>query len=51
MKTKYLLVEWPESQKWLDHEDCYLATGTNIEDLISGPIVFVPETIYNLSNK
>ena len=41
MKTKYILVEWPESQKWIDHSDCYLC-GNKLNCAI-----FVPEDIYN----
>ena len=45
MKTKYILVEFPESQKWIGHSDCYLC-GDKLECA-----VFVPENIYNNSIK
>lgn len=44
MRTKYVLVEWPESQKFMDHDECYSCPA------IDGAM-FVPEKIYNLSNK
>lgn len=40
METKYLLVEWPESQYFIGHEKCYLC-----EELDSA--YFVPEEIFN----
>lgn len=50
MKTKYILVEWPESLKWASHPDCYLIHPYPYGD---GPymVCFVPENIYNLSNR
>ena len=45
MKIKYILVEWPESQKWIDHSDCYLC-GNKLSCA-----VFVPEDIYNSITK
>ena len=51
MKTKYILVEWPESQKWIDHPDCYLAAGESADDKFFQLMYFVPENIYNLSKK
>ena len=27
--SRYILVEWPESQKWMDHPDCYLAADND----------------------
>ena len=51
MKTKYLLVEWPESQKWIDHPDCYLAAKNDEVREFFTPTYFVPENIYNLSKK
>lgn len=51
MKTKYILVEWPESQKWIGHPDCYLAAGESDDDRFFQPMYFVPENIYNLSKK
>lgn len=40
METKYLLVEWPESQYFIGHEKCYLC-----EELDSA--YFVPEEVFN----
>ena len=51
MKTKYILVEWPESQKWIGHPDCYLAAGNSESERFFEPQIFVPENIYKLSNK
>lgn len=51
MKTKYILVEWPESQKWMDHPDCYLAAENDSLRQFFTPTCFVPENIYNLSKK
>lgn len=48
METKYILVKWPESQKWIGHPDCYLAAKES-DDKSSQPMYFVPENIYNLS--
>lgn len=51
METKYILVEWPESQKWIDHPDCYLAAQNDRVAEFFTPTYFVPENIYNLSKK
>lgn len=51
MKTKYLLIEWPESQKWIDHPDCYLAAENDELRQFFTPTYFVPENIYNLSKQ
>ena len=51
MKTKYILVEWPESQKWIGHPDCYLAAENDELREFFTPTYFVPENIYNLSKK
>ena len=51
MKTKYILVEWPESQKWMDHPDCYLAADNDELREFFTPTYFVPENIYNLSKQ
>lgn len=37
MKDKYILIEWPESQEFLGHPDCYIAENSACfvpEDLI-----------------
>jgi hypothetical protein len=36
---KYILVEWPESQLFMEYEECIYAA----EDMI----LFVPENLYN----
>lgn len=51
MKTKYILVEWPESQKWMSHPDCYLAQPYTYGNGPLNMAYFVPENIYNLSNR
>lgn len=51
MKIKYILVEWPESQKWIDHPDCILAAEDSKLDEFFEPRYFVPENIYNNSTK
>lgn len=51
METKYILVEWPESQKWMDHPDCYLAADNDELREFFTPTYFVPENIYNLSKQ
>lgn len=51
METRYILVEWPESQKWMDHPDCYLAAANNEVAEFFTPMYFVPENIYNLSKQ
>ena len=28
--TKYYLIEWPESQDYMDREDCFLVDGENL---------------------
>lgn len=47
MKIKYILVEWPESQKWIDHPDCILAAENDRVQEFFEPRYFVPENIYN----
>ena len=51
MKTKYILVEWPESQKWIDHPDCILAAENDRLQEVFEPRYFVPENIYNTKSK
>lgn len=38
---RYVLVEWPESQEWMEHSDCYLAADND-----DAPTYFVPEKEY-----
>ena len=51
MKIKYILVEWPESQKWMNHLDCYLVADNDEVREFFAPTYFVPENIYNLSKQ
>lgn len=39
---KYVKLSWPESQKFIEYEECY--TVTNEE---GGSITFIPEELYN----
>lgn len=46
--VKYICVEWPESQQFMDNNECYIAIPvdrTNYEP--SGHIYMVPEDLYN----
>lgn len=46
--TKYIKVDWPDSQRFADNEECYIAIPvdpTNYE--ISGNTYMVPEDLYN----
>lgn len=49
MKTKYLLVLWPESQLFIGVEGCYYVSYNEDEDceLILDQAMFVPEETYN----
>lgn len=38
---KYIRVDWPESQEWMDDPECWEIEG------YCGPTVFVPEELYN----
>lgn len=40
---KYLLIEWPESQEFMDNEECYPCVDLD-------GAYFVPEEIYNQTN-
>ena len=44
MKTKYILVEWPESQYFMGQENCYYFNSKENEQLDQA--LFVPEDIY-----
>ena len=48
---RYILVEWPESQEWMDHPDCYLVADNDEVREFFTPTYFVPENIYNLSRQ
>lgn len=46
--TKYIKVDWPDSQKFSDNEKCYIAIPVNREDYeTSGNTYMVPEELYN----
>lgn len=38
---KYVRVDWPESQEWMER-DC-----VDVFSTLDGPVVFVPEELYN----
>lgn len=38
---KYVRVDWPESQEWLDNDECWQS-----DDGSWGPSAFVPEELY-----
>lgn len=47
MKTKYILVEWPDSQYFIGIKGCYY-TQPSINDTENlDQAIFVPENIYN----
>ena len=43
---RYILVEWPESQEWMEHSDCYLAAENDEVREFFAPTYFVPEKEY-----
>lgn len=45
MKTKYILVHWPESQYFIGMEDCYYIDA--MKDSKLSQAMFVPEETYN----
>lgn len=45
METKYILVEWPESQEFIGRDGCYFCQ-TNENDLSLDQAMFVPEDLY-----
>ena len=49
METKYLLVQWPESQSFIGVKGCYYVSIDDEEDydLTLDQAMFVPEEIYN----
>lgn len=46
MKTKYILVEWPESQHFIGVEGCHYVSLNEDDDLSMDQAMFVPEEIY-----
>lgn len=50
-RTKYILVEWPESQYFIGIKDCYyVQPSINDRENLNGAL-FVPENIYNNSTE
>jgi len=47
METKYLLVQWPESQHFIGVEGCYFISLNEDDDLELDQAMFVPEETYN----
>ena len=46
--TKYVKVDWPESQKFSEYKECYIAILNDREDYTPiGNIYMVPEDLYN----
>ena len=45
MKDKYVLTEWPESQEFIGHSDCYLATSLECNEKQLDQAYFVPEDL------
>ena len=44
---RYILVKWPESQKYQDNPECFLAfTNAEFKDITMDGAYFVPENIY-----
>lgn len=47
METKYILVEWPESQTFIGQEHCYPVIPVSEEEYLLDQAMFVPEETYN----
>lgn len=47
METKYILVEWPESQYFIGVKGCYFIQLNEEDDLSLDQAMFVPEEIFN----
>ena len=47
METKYILVEWPESQTFIGQEHCYPVIPVSEEEYLLDQAMFVPEEIFN----
>ena len=47
METKYLLVQWPESQSFIGVKGCYYVSIDENDDLSMDQAMFVPEEIFN----
>jgi hypothetical protein len=47
METKYILVEWPESQYFIGLKGCYFISLNEDDDLSLDQAIFVPENVYD----
>ena len=47
METKYILVEWPDSQYFMGVEGCYYVYPSINDTKNLDGALFVPENIYN----
>ena len=47
METEYYLVRWPESQYFIGHPECYLATSLDCNEEELDSAYFVPVKVYN----
>ena len=45
---KYVRVDWPESQEWMDEAECVVCGLPEIDG--ADCVVFVPEELYNEVN-
>lgn len=45
--SKYLLIEWPESQYFIGLKGCYSISLDEDDDISLDQAMFVPEEIYN----
>lgn len=49
---KYVRLDWPECQKFMDHPECYTARRNDSKNFGEDYfVVFVPERIYSLSKE
>lgn len=44
---KYIIVQWSESQYFIDHPQCYLMNPMEHNELQYDSAYFVPENVYN----
>ena len=50
MKTKYILVQWPDSQYLMEHKrfhECLLVQDINRHDEVGSSAYMVPEDLYH----
>lgn len=48
MNDKYIIVQWPESQYFLDRDDCCLINTEPFLSIYGSSAYFVPEKVYTL---